>query len=295
LGGKDGTRSYSFASGTTVAQIETAINQFKSVTGVSAHASGTGVMIKSTGFGSEEFVSFNVIDDAGQAGGAYVLSTIDEDVVRSGSGSTAYSAVSAPIRDEGQDVVASVNGTKARGNGKTISVSSEGLDMEMTLTNAQATAAGAVAALTVSGGGATFNIGPEINVGNQIRIGLQSTAARNIGNSTDGYLDSLGSGGTNSLLSDNLDDAQKIVNNAIDQVSKMRGRLGSVQSNVIGSTINSLNIAYENTAAAESAIRDTDFAEETAALTRNQILVSAATTVVSISNSRPQSVLGLIG
>jgi flagellin len=294
IAGKEGTREFSFASGTTQAQMVTAINQFKDVTGVSAATSGTGVVIKSTGYGSDDFVSFNVTNAAGQAGGVYTLSTIDENTADTGGG-TAFTAVTAAVRDEGQDVAASVNGITARGNGKELTISSEGLDMEMTLTTAQATATGAVAALSITGGGATFNIGPDVNVGNQIRIGMQNMAARNIGNSTDGYLDTLASGGTNSLLSDNLDDAQKIVDNAIDQVSKMRGRLGSVQSNVIGSTINSLNIAYENTSAAESAIRDTDFAEETASLTRSQILVSAATNVVAMSNARPQSVLGLLG
>ncbi|MFG0250239.1 MAG: flagellin [Phycisphaeraceae bacterium JB051] len=294
IAGSEGTREFSFASGTTQAQMVTAINQFKDVTGVSAATSGTGVVIKSTGYGSDDFVSFNVSNAAGQAGGVYTLSTINENEADTTSG-TAFTAVNSAIRDEGQDVTASVNGITARGNGKELTVSSEGLDMEMTLTTAQATATGAVNALTISGGGATFNIGPDVNVGNQIRIGMQNMASRNIGNSTDGYLDSLASGGTNSLLGDNLDDAQKIVDNAIDQVSKMRGRLGSVQSNVIGSTINSLNIAYENTSAAESAIRDTDFAEETASLTRSQILVSAATNVVAMSNARPQSVLGLLG
>lgn len=293
IGGALGTRQFSFASGSTQTEMATAINQFSSVTGVSAAVSG-GLVLKSTEYGSDQFVSFDITNAAGQTGNVYTLSTIDENTADTSSATT-FANVTAPIRDEGQDISAMVNGMAARGKGTSLSVSSDGLDVEMTLTNAAATATGTVNAMTITGGGATFNIGPSINVGNQIRIGLQNVSARNIGNSTDGFLDTLKSGGTNSLLSDNLDDAQKIVNNAIDQVSKMRGRIGSVQSNVIGSTINSLNIAYENTSAAESAIRDTDFAEETAKLTRNQILVSAATNVVAMSNARPQSVLGLLG
>jgi flagellin len=58
--------------------------------------------------------------------------------------------------------------------------------------------------------------------------------------------------------------------------------------------VNSLGIAYENASAAESAIRDTDFAEETAQLTRSQILAAAATTVLAQANSRPQSALNLL-
>ena len=67
------------------------------------------------------------------------------------------------------------------------------------------------------------------------------------------------------------------------------------QRNTVGSTIRSLGVALENTSAAESAIRDTDFAAETAELTRSQILQQAATTTLSIANSQPQSALALLG
>ena len=74
----------------------------------------------------------------------------------------------------------------------------------------------------------------------------------------------------------------------------LRGRLGAFTKNVVGSTINSLGVTLENTTAAESAIRDTDFAAETAAMTRNQILVQASTQALAMSNSAPQSVLSLM-
>jgi flagellin len=88
--------------------------------------------------------------------------------------------------------------------------------------------------------------------------------------------------------------AQKIVDKAIKQVSQLRGRLGAFQKFTIGSTVNSLGVAFENASAAESAIRDTDFSEETANLTRNQILAQAATTVLSQANSSPQNALALL-
>jgi flagellin len=71
--------------------------------------------------------------------------------------------------------------------------------------------------------------------------------------------------------------------------------LGAFQKNTVGATINSLGIALENTAAAESSIRDTDFAAETAELTRAQILGQAATQALAIANALPTSVLALIG
>ena len=56
-----------------------------------------------------------------------------------------------------------------------------------------------------------------------------------------------------------------------------RGRLGAFSKNTVGSTIKNLGVSLENTAAAESAIRDTDYAFETAELTRLQIMNQAAT------------------
>ena len=56
-----------------------------------------------------------------------------------------------------------------------------------------------------------------------------------------------------------------------------------------------VHIANENVSAADSVIRETDFATETASLTRNQILVNASTSVLSVANSMPQTVLALIG
>ena len=84
------------------------------------------------------------------------------------------------------------------------------------------------------------------------------------------------------------------MNEAINQVSTLRGRLGAFQSFTLGSTINSLGVAYENISAANSSIADTDFAAETANLTRYQILSQAATTVLSQANSAPQNVLKLL-
>jgi flagellin len=54
-------------------------------------------------------------------------------------------------------------------------------------------------------------------------------------------------------------------------------------------------VSLENTAAAESSIRDTDFAAETALLTRAQILALAATQALAIANALPTSVLSLLG
>ena len=111
---------------------------------------------------------------------------------------------------------------------------------------------------------------------------------------TGGYLSSLASGGTNSLTSGNLSTAQSILTESINQVSTLNGRLGAFQKYAIGSTISNLTVAYENAASALSDVQDTNFASETANLTRAQILASSATSVLSAANSQPQNVLKLL-
>jgi len=83
------------------------------------------------------------------------------------------------------------------------------------------------------------------------------------------------------------------MNNAISQVTQGRGKVGAVQNRLVR-TIANLSITVENLSAAESAIRDADIAEEVALLTRNQILVQAATAMVGQANLIPQSVLQLL-
>ena len=88
--------------------------------------------------------------------------------------------------------------------------------------------------------------------------------------------------------------ALDVINNAISTITQSRGKVGAVQNRLVR-TISNLSISIENLQAAESAIRDADIAEEVAVLTRNQILVQAATAMVGQANLIPQSVLQLLG
>lgn len=81
---------------------------------------------------------------------------------------------------------------------------------------------------------------------------------------------------------------------ALDSVNTLRSRFGALQ-NRLEFTINTLTIQEENAAASESAIRDADIAQETSQFTRNQILVSAGTSVLAQANVIPQSALQLLG
>jgi flagellin len=84
-----------------------------------------------------------------------------------------------------------------------------------------------------------------------------------------------------------------ILDGALSQISTQRAELGAMQ-NRFSSTIDNLAASVENLSSARSQIRDADFAAETAALSRNQILQQAGIAMLSQANSAPQNVLSLL-
>ena len=83
-----------------------------------------------------------------------------------------------------------------------------------------------------------------------------------------------------------------LLDTAIDSVSETRGNIGAVQ-NRLDYTITSVEIAAENLAASESAIRDLDISRQISEFTRTQIMTQAATAVLAQANAVPQNVLAL--
>lgn len=267
VSGNAGTEQLSFASSTAASAVAFAINQLAGATGVSATISGSVLRLNSTAFGSDQFVSIKTIS------GSFVNG-----------------------KDFGLDAQVNINGAQAEVNGLVASVRNGNLDISLTLDAAfaQNTATGTTS-FNITGGGARFQIGSEVNRQGQIHIGVNSVSTAKLGNEVVGFLSSLASGGDNSLVGGNTIQAQKILTDAIRQVATLRGRLGALQKNVLETNVNSLQIALENVTASESAIRDADFAAETAALTRAQILVQANTSVLAQANAAPQNVLALLG
>ncbi|MEN0019414.1 MAG: flagellin, partial [Planctomycetota bacterium] len=298
--GSEGSRELSFESGTSLTDIVNAINSFEDVTGVTASAASgaTGITLSSTNFGSDEFVSVDVNNEAGITAasaqtGLYGFDAGSVDTTRI----AAFNSTAADngVRDAGQDVNATVNGIQATARGKTLTINTDFLDTEITLTTGAAQTLATSNAFTITGGGADFQLSGEVSIAGRVTLGIQNTSTRLLGNSDVGFLDDLGSGKTFNVVNGDLEDAQKIVSEAISQVSSTRGRLGAFQTNVVASTQRSLSISFENTSAAESIIRDADFAEETASLTRSQILTQASTQILTLANQTPQSALSLLG
>ncbi|AFT94465.1 flagellin FliC [Alteromonas sp. 07-89-2] len=129
------------------------------------------------------------------------------------------------------------------------------------------------------------------NAGQTISVNLSST---NLGSISGFSATGLGittndvstAAGASSLLSD--------IDAAISGIGAVRADLGALQ-NRFQSTIRNLSNISENLSSARSQIRDTDFATETAELTRNQIIQQASVSVLSQANQRPQTALSLLG
>jgi len=110
-------------------------------------------------------------------------------------------------------------------------------------------------------------------------------------------LDSLFDGDAGSINVISKESAQaslEKLDKAIDNVSGQRAVMGSIQ-NRLGSTIRNLEVSAENIAAANSRIRDTDYAQATADNTRLNILANAGSAVLAQANANGQSALRLIG
>lgn len=286
VAGNTGVQTLSFVSGTTMSAVVAAVNTLKDSTGVSASLvdavdQTSGLTFNSIGYGSDEFVSVKKI---GQGGDFF---NVFEEL-----------GGAAKQRDEGRDVSAIINGALATGKGLEVSLNSPTLSLELVLSDTFATTVGSTESFDITGGGANFQLGPSINATQQVGFGIGSVAASRLGGSTiEGvryFLDSLKSGQSNSLVSGNAQNASEILDTAIADISVLRGRLGAFERNTLQTNMRSLQIGVENITASESLIRDADFAQETAALTRAQILTQAGTSVLATANASSQNVLALL-
>ena len=154
-------------------------------------------------------------------------------------------------------------------------------------------------ALTSQGGTETINDTDQslvfqigANVGQTTAIGVRNMSASSLGKNLPGNTwTSLAQIDVTTVQG--AQDAQSIIDAAINEVSTTRGTLGSFQKNTLESNLRNLRIASQNLTASESQIRDTDMAEEMSEFTKNQILVQAGTAMLAQANQMPQTVLQL--
>jgi flagellin len=135
-----------------------------------------------------------------------------------------------------------------------------------------------------------FHIGPNMDQREQVFIGTMSSQGLGLKNpfsnaETATFISISTPGGANSAVG--------YVDRALDKVSKQRADLGAYQ-NRLEHAAKGLMVAYENTQASESRIRDTDMAEVMVDFTKNQILTQASTAMLAQANAQPQTVLKLL-
>lgn len=267
LTGATGAEVFQFQKGASISSVIQSINLVKDATGIEAENDGGNLKLNSTAYGSEGLV--------------------DVEVVSEGAGGTFKSGLTAS-RAKGTDIQATVNGTAATGKGNVLSLNTATLDLSLTVTDGSS----ADISFTITGGGAQFQLGPEVVSNQQARLGIGSLNTAKLGGAS-GRLYELAKGGSKALDTD-ATGASRIVDEAINQVTSLRGRLGAFQATTLESNLVSLNETVANLTEAESSIRDADFAAESARLTRAQILVQSGTSVLGIANQNPQNVLSLL-
>ena len=189
-----------------------------------------------------------------------------------------------------------------------LTLKAEGVDgIQMTGTAGTATLANNLTGGAAVAGGVTNNdvsVSSTLTLSSADKIGISGTDVDDIlgGTTANPIAGTGGSGTLNSI--ENVDisgttsagaqSAIQTIDAALAQIDAQRADLGAVQ-NRFGHTISNLANVSENVSASKSRIEDTDYAAETAKLTKNQIMQQAGTTILAQSNQLPQAALSLLG
>jgi len=137
-----------------------------------------------------------------------------------------------------------------------------------------------------------FQIGA--NVGQTAKIAIDNLSASYLGQNLDNNMfSSLAE--IDVTTAQGAQDSQNIIDAAINEVTNIRGTLGSFQKNTLESNLTNLRIAAQNLTASESNIRDTDMAREMSEFVKHQILMQAGIAMLAQGNQLPQVVISLFG
>ncbi|AIQ38209.1 hypothetical protein R50345_28575 [Paenibacillus sp. FSL R5-0345] len=254
----NGTKiDFSGMTAATTQDVVNKINEYKDKTGVQATVSTNFVKLDQTEFGSISNITVGGAD-AADFGGTVAA---------------------------GVDAVATVvgpNGASEQVTGIGQSVGFHGAEFI-----ANATTATDSATITVAGGGATLQIGA--NKDQSMTIDVNEVSSNTLGDKANNKLVK----DVSLLTQSGSNDALKVLDEAMKQVSGERSKLGAFQ-NRLEHTINNLGASSENLTAAESRVRDVDMAKEMMNQTKNNILAQAAQAMLAQANQQPQGVLQLL-
>ena len=268
-------------SGLTRDDIISAINAATAQTGVSAVVEDNTIQLDTTGFGSDEFISVDVL-----SGG----------VIRDNTGSTTYSIIETS-RTEGVDASVMINGQTANVDGLDVSYNANGISLQFSLDEDYGFGRVANRSNTETfnievTGGATFQLGVEANT--RQTIGINPLASVNLGGGDSGGFLSDVRGGQSASLTNDAATALKVVRKAIGDVATERGRIGGFQKYQVKTAINALDAQKIGLTAARSVIADTDFAEATSELNKQNVLLNSGISLLGLANQQTAQILALL-
>jgi flagellin len=280
-----GTATLTLASALTQAEVVAAINSAKAQTGVSAIAGATDITLNSTTYGTDAFVSVEVLS-GGLINSSYGTLPDDGDTTND---------IQSVGKTTGADATITVNGQNAGTDGLDVVYSANGLSVEFTLGTdfgTGVTVATQTSFTVKADGGATFQLGTTPDT--RQTIGIDSLAAYNLGggNGT-ARLSELRSGGSVDLRADPAG-ALATIRDAMTELASIRGRFGGFQKYQVGAAIRSLEAANVGLTRAASVIGDTDFALATARLNQETVLVQSTIQLLGVANQQAAQILSLL-
>jgi flagellin len=301
VSGTLGSTDVTYLGGASAAEIAAAINNVEGDTGVTATAKTTADIMLAAGVAVGETLSFQLSTEDGSGVAQGSVKTITHTLTSTTDYSGLRDAINAESASTG--VVASLNTsagsltlTNEDGHNVIIASVSNGTDGDDVFTVGATAATYAASATLTNDTGAAANT-DEINIGGQVSMSSAKSFA------VTGVVATFAGADINASLSSVADitvatqagsnAALNVVDEALSFISSLRADLGAVQ-NRFESTISNLQSVAENIEAARSRILDADFASETAALTKAQILQQAGLAMLAQANQLPQTVLSLI-
>ncbi|HSW47328.1 MAG TPA: flagellin, partial [Phycisphaerae bacterium] len=212
VAGNLGTATFEFDAGLAASALLQAVNLDRQATGIEAYFLNnsnptSGIGFRSMGYGTDQFVEVRPLNQ----GGSFQVADADGNI---------------KLRDVGRDATGIINGASVTGRGLDLVLNSRTLNLMLTLNEDMGVGSTSFA---ITGGGALFQLGPDVSPSQQVNIGIQSVAAAYLGNTQMGFLTQIKSGNEYEVArsESNAHQASLVVREAIRQVAVLRGRLGS--------------------------------------------------------------------
>ncbi|WP_421683854.1 flagellin [Stutzerimonas urumqiensis] len=279
------------AASATAKDVAAAVNAKESETGVTAEARTKAVL---SGLSAAGTVKFTLEGKASADISANVSDATDLSTLRDAiNAKTSTTGITAKVDDKGTLTLESKDGYNIGISGFQVGDAAGGETMDVQSYDFDGAAVGAAVELTDTDGTADSTL-----VTGDVRF--TSLGAFSVSGTTATIVDDVA---TNSAIDTvqsidigNVEGAQKaigIIDSALAQIDNTRSSLGAVQ-NRFDNTISNLQSISENVSAARGRIQDTDYAAETANLSKNQILQQAGTAILAQAKQLPQAVLSLL-